>query len=175
MKKNKQTLMIFAAMAAMPLSAWAQSGPECQAMTLNTKAVALPGAKTLNPVTDFSGSGGQLDPTPLLQTEIDVEPPTRAACVVVHFSVQADPQDNFIVFQASLDNVPMAGHGQFLFATPVVADPEETNLNNTRMLSDTFFAPVTAGRHVIRIRVASCCSINPGGLLIRGASLVAQY
>src|SRR5215831_1003771 len=119
MTRINRMLMALAATAAMPLLTWAQAAPECQGVTLNTKAIALPAAKVLNPVTDFSGSGGQLDPTPLLSTEIDVGPLFgRAGCLVVHFSVQADPQDNFIVFQASVDNAPMAGHGQFLFATP---------------------------------------------------------
>jgi hypothetical protein len=149
---------------------------ECQGISLNTKAVALTAAKVLNPVVDFSGSSGQLDPTPLLQADVEVQP-GRATCVVVHFSVQADPQDNFIVFQASLDDTPMAGHGTFLqYATPVVVDPEETNLNNTRMLSYTFFAPGTPGKHTVRIRIASCCTSNPvGGLFVRGASLVVNY
>ena len=160
----------------MPAMTWAQvtsAGSECQGITFNTKAVALPAPKTLNPVVDYSGSAGQLDPTPLLQTDIDV--PFRG-CVVVHFSVQADLQDNYIIFQASMDNVPMAGHGQFLYPTPVVGDPEETDKNLSRMLSYTFFAQAGAGKHTIRIKVASCCTSNPtGGLVIRGASLVVNY
>jgi hypothetical protein len=164
----------------MPTMILAQAAPalECQAVTINTKAVALPSARVLNPVVDFSGSGGQLDPTPLLQTDIDVAPSilARGGCLVVHFSTQADPQDNAIIFQVSLDNVPMTGHGAILFSTPVVADPEETDKNLSRMLSYTFFAPLTAGKHTIRVRIASCCTSNPtGGLVVRAATLVAQY
>lgn len=166
-------------LTVFPVVSHAQVGPAapaCQAIQFNVNAVALPAPKVLNPVVDFSGSGGQLDPTPLLQTTINVLP-GRPTCVVVHFSTQADPQDNAIVFQASIDNVPMLGHGTALsYATPVVSDPEETNLNLSRILSYTFFAPVAPGVHIVRIRVASCCTSNPtGGLLIRGASLVVKY
>ena len=81
------------------------------------------------------------------------------------------------MFQASIDNVPMSGHGVAPgFSTPVVFDPEETNLNLSRMLSYTFFAAVTPGTHTIRIRVASCCTANPtGAVAILGATLVARY
>jgi hypothetical protein len=100
-------------LTVFPVVSHAQVGPAapaCQAIQFNVNAVALPAPKVLNPVVDFSGSGGQLDPTPLLQTTINVLP-GRPTCVVVHFSTQADPQDNAIVFQASIDNVPMLGHG----------------------------------------------------------------
>ena len=125
---------------------------------------------------DFSGSGGQLDPVPLLETEIKTGP----TCVLVHFSAQADPQDNFAVFQASIDDIPMEGHAQFPYltpapATPVVFDPEETNLNVSRMVSYTFFAWVDRGAHTVRIRFAGCCSINPGSGLVRAAVMSVNY
>ncbi|PWT97289.1 MAG: hypothetical protein C5B51_31655 [Terriglobia bacterium] len=179
LEEEKMTLpirLLFAVpvLAALPGVTSAQPAPACSGVALTTKAVALAAPVTRNPVVDFSGSGGQLDPTPLLQTDIDVG--GRATCIVVHFSVQADPQDNFVVFQASVDDIPMAGHGTLLsYPTPVVADPEETDLNNTRMLAYTFFAAGAPGKHTIRIRIASCCSINPGGLYFRGASLVVTY
>jgi len=71
------------------------------------KAVALTGPRYST--VDFSASGGQLNSAPLLETQIK----TGTACVVVHFSAQADPLDNHIVFQASIDDVPMEGHAQF--------------------------------------------------------------
>jgi len=138
------------------------------------KAVALEGVRSST--VDFSGSGGQLDPSPLLETEINA-----ASCVVVHFSAQADPQDNFIVFQASIDDIPMEGHAQFPYitpapTTPVVFDPEETNLNVSRMLSYTFFAKVARGSHIVRIRFAGCCSSNSGnGAVVRAATMSVNY
>jgi len=181
MKTLNKRLLAIAAIAAIPAVVSAQvsaQNVECQGITFNIKAVALPpGTKILNPVVDFSGSGGQLDPTPLLQTDIEVPALGRPVCVVVHFSTQSDPQDNAIVFQASMDNIPMAGHGNSLsLPTPVVYDPEETNLNNSRMLAYTFFAQARPGKHTIRIRIASCCTSNPtGGLVVRGASIVVKY
>jgi|SRR5215831_5044168 len=138
------------------------------------KAVALDGTRITT--AEFAASGGQLDPAPLLEAEI-----TGAECVVVHFSAQADPQDNFIVFQASIDDVPMEGHAQFPYltpapATPVVFDPEETNLNVSRMVSYNFFAKVGRGTHTVRIRFAGCCSGSTGnGAVVRAAVMTVQY
>jgi len=138
------------------------------------KAVALEGTRTTT--AEFAASGGQLDPIPLLETQI-----AGAECVVVHFSAQADPQDNFIIFQASIDDVPMQGHAQFPYltpapTTPVVFDPEETNLNVSRMVSYTFFAKVGRGVHNVRIRFAGCCSGATGnGAVIRAAVMSVHY
>lgn len=176
--KKQSTLFAVAALAIFPVAMTAQTAnPECTGIQINTKAVALAAPITLYSVTDFSGSGGQLDPTPLLQTNINVIGfPRQTACVTVTFSTQADPQDNAIVFQASIDNVPMMGHGVSFFPTPVVSDPEETNLNLSRMLSYTFFASVQPGTHTVRIKIASCCTSNPTGVLaVRGATIVIRY
>jgi hypothetical protein len=137
------------------------------------KAVATSTPRTAT--VDFSGSGGQLDPVPLLETEIN-----GPGCVVVHFSAQAAPQDNFIVFQASIDDIPMEGHAQFPYitpalTTPVVFDPEETNLNISRMVSYTFFKRVGPGSHAVRIRYAGCCSPVPGSGLVLAASMSVNY
>jgi hypothetical protein len=179
MIKFNQLLLTFVFATAGQITLMAQAAnTECQGLQVNMKAVALPGQRVLNPIVDFGGSGGQLHPVPVLQTDFNVFPlPARSTCVVVTFSTQADPQDNHIVFQASIDNVPMLGHGTFLgLPTPVVVDPEETNLNNTRMLSYTFFAHVGPGVHTLRIRAASCCTSNPtGGLVIRAATAIVRY
>jgi len=140
------------------------------------KAVSLSAPRTA--AMEFAASGGQLDPAPLLETEIKTGP----ACVVVHFSAQADPLDNAIVFQASIDDTPMEGHVQFPYlspapATPVVFDPEETNLNLSRMVAYTFFLRVGPGVHTMRIRFAGCCSANPDARsgLVRAAVMSVHY
>ena len=167
-------------LAMLPLLALPGSPAEAQQIECENrtggqfKAVALAAPRIAT--VDFSGSGGQLDPVPLLETEI-VGGPT---CVVVHFSAQADPQDNFIVFQASIDDVPMQGHAQFPYVspaltTPVVFNPEETNLNISKMVAYTFFASVGHGKHVVRIRYAGCCSPNPGSGLVRAAVMSVHY
>ena len=167
-------------LAMVPLLAFPGTPAEAQQIECGSnaasqfKAVALSAPRTAT--VDFSGSGGQLDPLPLLETEIVAGP----GCVVVHFSAEANPLDNFIVFQASIDDVPMQGQTQFPYlspapGTPVVFDPEETNLNAARMVSYTFFAKVSKGAHTVRIRFAGCCSPNPGSGLVLAAVMSVHY
>ena len=148
---------------------------ECRDVVTRVKAIATGVRDT--PATVNFGPSGALEPVPLLETQITV--PGRGGCVIAHFSAQADPQDNHILFQVSIDDVPMEGHAQFPYlasfpTTPVVWDPEETNLNLSRMIAFNFFARVTGGVHTVRVRLASCC----GGLstpIVRAAVLTLQY
>lgn len=176
--KHNGMLLVTAALAVFSTTLPAQpTTVECSGTMQNTKAVALTAGTTLYNVTDFSGSQGQLDPTPLLQTEITTNGnPHRPSCVVLTFSTQAAPQDNSIVFQASIDGIPMIGHGVSFYPTPIVWDPEETNLNLPRMLSYTFFANILPGDHTIRIKIAGCCSANPTTVLVvNAATMVIRY
>lgn len=188
MKQLNKSLIVFAALAAFPALTVAQT-TECQGQTVNMKAVAL-AAPRIGPAVNFTGSGGQLDPTPLLETSINVVSfDRRPVCVAVIFSAQADPGDNYAVYQASIDNVPMSGHGtlsEYGFNTPIVFDavnqgtliPSNGVLNpaNSRFVSYTFFAAVLPGTHTIRLRLASCCSpVTPGGAHVRAATLVAKW
>ena len=151
-------LLLSTTMAALLFPAWLSAQPaECESVNLRVRTVVKNGVQQAS--VNFSPAG-QLDPTPILQTQIQTFVKT---CVVVSFSAQADPLDNFIVFQASIDNVPMSGQAQFPYltpapATPVVFDPEETNLNASRMLSYTFVATLGPGVHTVRIKFAGCCS-----------------
>lgn len=151
-------LLLPTSMAALLFPALLCAQPvECESVNLRVRTVVKNGVQQAS--VNFSPAG-QLDPNPILETQIQSFAKT---CVVVHFSTQADPLDNFIVFQASIDNVPMSGHAQFPYlspapTTPVVFDPEETNLNVSRILSYTFVATVGPGVHTVRIRFAGCCS-----------------
>ena len=166
---------------------------ECQGIAINTKAVALSVPRT-GDMLNFTGSGGHLDPNPLLQTDINVVGlPAHPVCVTVTFSSQADPSDNYAVYQASIDNVPMAGHGtlqaEYGFTTPIVFDAVNQgfalatgpgnilNAANSRMVSYTFFASLLPGTHTIRIRLAGCCSpvLSGPSIIVRAATLVARY
>jgi hypothetical protein len=185
-------LIAFAATAVIPALATAQT-PECQGTNLNTKAVALAVPRS-GSLVNFTGSGGQLDPIPLLETNINVIGLSgRPVCVTVTFSAEVDPRDNYGVYQASIDGVPMSGHGtlfpEYGLATPIVFDavnpgsylptPTATNNLNYRMVSYTFFASVMPGARTIRIRVAGCCSTAPVGFspwdFVRAATLVARW
>ena len=191
MTRLNKVVIAIAAVAVIPTLGSAQA-PECQGVAISVKAVALAVPRT-GPVLNFTGSGGLLDPTPLLQTDINVVGiPGRPVCVTVTFSSQADPSDNYAVYQASIDNAPMSGHGtlfaEYGFLAPVVFDAvnqafalasgpgDILNGANSRMVSYTFFASVMPGMHTIRIRLAACCSpIVVGALHVRAATLVARY
>jgi hypothetical protein len=111
---------------------------------------------------DYVASGGGLDTVPLLQTTVNVSGEDRS-CLVVNFSTMALPLDNHVVFQVRVDGVPMEGHlsGFAGFATPVVADPEETDQNLPRMTAYTFFKAVEPGLHRVEVLFAGCCSASP--------------
>jgi hypothetical protein len=120
-----------------------------------------------------------LDPAPVLQTQIQV---VVGTCVVVHFSAMADPLDSHVVFQASLNNVPMSGHAQFPYlatapTVPVVWDPREhSTAGLSRMVSYTFTAPVSPGLHTVRIRFAGCCSAaGVSQAMVRNAVMSIHY
>jgi hypothetical protein len=85
-----------------------------------------------------------------------------------------------MIYQVSIDDVPMAGHAQFPYLspappTPVVWDPEETNLNVSRMVAYNFVARVAPGVHVVRVRFAGCCGASPGSSVVRAAVLTLEY
>ena len=192
MKTSLKITIAMGVMAVFPMLMSAES-VECQSITANTKAVALASPRG-GPLVNFTGSGGLLDPVPLLETQITVPgPPGRVNCVTLTFSAQADPGDNYGVYQASIDSVPMSGHGtlsEYGISTPVVFDavnqatflPTDPNRffnpATSRMVSYTFFAPVTPGVHTIVVRVAGCCSQSPGGVspvFVRAATMVATW
>jgi hypothetical protein len=105
------------------------------------------------------------------------------------------PGDNYGVYQASIDDVPMIGHGTMTaeypnIATPVVFDAVNQgsaipvdpyrypNAANSRFVSYTFLAVLPAGTHTMRIKVAGCCSNLPGGfasVFVRAATAVIRY
>ena len=194
MRTLSKTTIAMGVMAVFPMLMMAAQPLECQGITANTKAVALAAPRS-GSLVNFTGSGGHLDPVPLLETNITVPDFLgRAACVTVTFSAQADPGDNYGVYQASIDDVPMSGHGtlapEYGLTTPIVFDavnqgtfiPGEgyrfLNPANSRMVSYTFLAAVAPGAHTIRIRVAGCCSAAPGGIagvFVRAATMVARW
>jgi hypothetical protein len=111
---------------------------------------------------DYQASGGGLDTVPLLQTTVTVSG-EEPSCLVVNFSTMAIPRDDHVVFQVRVDGVPMEGHlsGFAGFATPVVADPEETDKNLPRMTAYTFFQEVSPGPHRVQVFFAGCCDVAP--------------
>ena len=98
---------------------------------------------------------------PLLETSISV----TGSCVVAYFSAVVKPTDNYMVFQMTVDGVPMQGHTLFYAQplTPVVIETEETDLNQPRMVAHQFFLRVSPGVHTVRVNVAG------------GSNIVAPY
>ena len=97
---------------------------------------------------------------PMLETSILV-PGTTPSCVVAYFSAVVRPTDNYMVFQVTVDGVPMQGHTVSYAQpnTPIVLEPEETDLNQPRMVAHQFFLRVSPGTHTVRVSVAGGSNI----------------
>jgi hypothetical protein len=97
---------------------------------------------------------------PLLETSILVTG-TGQSCIVAYFSAVVRPTDNYMVFQVTVDNVPMNGHTVTFPQpqTPVVIETEETDQNLPRMVAHQFFLSVLPGAHTVRVNVAGGSNI----------------
>ena len=97
---------------------------------------------------------------PLLTTDISVTG-TGQSCVVAYFSAVVKPSDNYMVFQVTVDGVPMRGHTVTYPQpqTPVVIESEETDLNQPRMVAHHFFLRVGPGVHTLTVNVAGGSNI----------------
>jgi hypothetical protein len=136
---------------------------ECESNSRHVKAVTSQDYHFTTAVFNFPSDGqGHFDSYPLLSTTIEVGRP-GPSCLIAHFSAMGDPLDNHVVFQVRVDGVPMQGHlsGFVGIATPVVADPEETDMNLPRMVAYNFFAQVQPGVHSVDVLFAGCCSAAP--------------
>jgi hypothetical protein len=106
---------------------------------------------------------------PLLSTRINVTGPSN--CVVAHLSGLARITDNYIVFQVTIDGVPMNGH-TFLpgVNTPIVFRTIDANteyqdeqyIDPTKVVAYNFFAEVPAGIHTVHVMAAAGSNILPG-------------
>jgi hypothetical protein len=114
---------------------------------------------------------------PLLTTSISVTG-SGLSCVLATFSAIAKPTDNYMVFQVTLDGVPMLGH-TVTFPnplTPVVIETEETDLNQPRMVSHQFFQKVAPGVHTVTVNVAAGSNIlAPFYPTVEAPVLALQY
>lgn len=97
---------------------------------------------------------------PLLSTSIQVNGP-GPSCIAAEFSAVVKPTDNYMVFQVTVDGIPMLGHTKTVPEpnTPVVIESEETDQNLPRMVSHQFFLRVTPGIHVVAVNVAGGSNI----------------
>jgi hypothetical protein len=129
----------------------------CEGRTTKVTAITAKGYQSRTTIFNIF-TNGALDPTPILSTTVNVE---EAGCLIAHFSAKARPTDNYINFQVRItgkdfNGEPMEGHmiGVAGTATPVITDPEETNLNAVRVVSHTFFKRVPPGEYTVEVLMA---------------------
>jgi hypothetical protein len=166
----------FALFALAALMVPSQAGAEtivCRSVASTVKAVTIAedyfSVKTL-----FQFDTPNLQP--LLETSISVGG-TGPSCVVAYFSAVVKPSDNYLVFQVTLDGVPMHGHSVFYAQpfTPVVIETEETDLNQPRMIAHQFFLKVNPGVHTVRVSVARGSGLGPFDPTVEGPVLSIHY
>jgi hypothetical protein len=137
---------------------------ECSSPARNIAGVTDPSGHVITTQYQFDTPNLQ----PLLQTTINAE----RGCLVAHVSGLARITDNYIVFQVSVDGVPMVGHlnGVAGVATPVVfvtLDEGTAPYNDeqfsdpTKVVAYNFFTRVDAGAHTIEVLAAAGSGIDP--------------
>ena len=95
------------------------------------------------------------------------EPDTHHLLVVLRFCLHRDLDaaggidSASMVFQVTIDDVPMQGHTVTFPQpqTPVVIETEETDQNLPRMVAHHFFDRVPAGPHKVAVNVAAGSNI----------------
>jgi hypothetical protein len=98
----------------------------------------------------------------VLETTISVGG-TGLSCVIATFSAVLKPVDNYVVFQVTLDGVPMLGHTVHYMhpEIPVVIETEETDLDQPRMVAHQFFLRVSPGVHTVTVNAGWGSSFDP--------------
>ena len=131
---------------------------ECESRSTHVKAVT-------SPDTHFITTIAQVPPhilQPLLATTITVGG-GRPSCLIAHFSTVGRVIDNYIVFQVTVDGVPMQGHnfgGGPLIPIPIVQETKFASDSAVdKMLAYNFFAEVEPGDHRVEVRVGAGSNI----------------
>ena len=176
MKRLSSVLGVCAlSVAAAPARAQAPSMVECETPSSRVKAVTFNGLRST--AVPYNTAPTHFDPLPLLSTKIEVSG-EDASCVIAHFSAEAAPLDNWVVFQVRLDGVPMRGHTAGLAGVPVpvVYDPDESGaLGPYRMVAYDFFTKVEPGLHIVEVMFAGCCSGVGSGVNVQSPVLTLEY
>lgn len=131
---------------------------ECESRSTHVKAVSSPG-------THFITTIAQVPPhllEPLLSTTVTVGG-GQPSCLTAHFSTVGRVIDNYIVFQVTVDGVPMQGHnfgGAPLIPIPIVQETKFASDSAVdKMLAYNFFAEVEPGEHRVEVRVGAGSNI----------------
>lgn len=180
--------------------------PVCAVGGAAGQVKALGKSSLYNVQRDFSGGiengipypAGTFGPEPLFKTTFTAGG-TGQSCVLANLSVNAQPNDNGMVFQVRLDGVPMLNHWNpsgFLQSTGnippgfnvpivwisnVVDSGTFTAIDPPHLAAYSFFANVSPGTHTVEVLAAGCCHEDidtPAGTpdgYIRSATLTLQY
>ena len=148
---------------------------ECESRSTHVKAVSSPG-------THFITTIAQVPPhilEPLLSTTVTVGG-GRPSCLMAHFSTVGRVIDNYIVFQVSVDGVPMEGHnfgGGPLIPIPIVQETKFASDSAVdKMLAYNFFAAVEPGDHTVEVRVGAGSNIvGPPFPFVYSPTLTLEY
>jgi hypothetical protein len=153
------TLVIAIPLAPVPGQA-SHNQVECESRSTHVKAVTSPG-------THFITTIAQVPPhilEPLLSTTVEVGG-GRPSCLIAHFSTIARVIDNYIVFQVTVDGVPMQGHnfgGAPLIPIPIVQETKfAADSAVDKMVAYNFFAEVQPGDHTVEVLVGAGSGIDP--------------
>jgi hypothetical protein len=147
----------------------------CESRSTHVKAVT-------SPDTHFITTIAQVPPhilEPLLSTTVTVGG-GHPSCLVAHFSTVARVIDNYIVFQVTVDGVPMQGHnfgGAPLIPIPIVQETKFASDSAVdKMLAYNFFAEVEPGDHAIEVRVGAGSNIvGPPFPFVYSPTLTLEY
>jgi len=148
------------ALAALLAPSVARAEVACRSEAPIVKAVTT--AEEYLPIKKLFQFQGPLFLEPLLETTISVGG-TGLSCVLATFSAVLTPVDNYVVFQVTLDGVPMLGHTKLYVhpEIPVVVETEETDLNQPRMVAHQFFLRVSPGVHTVTVKAAWGSGFDP--------------
>jgi hypothetical protein len=166
--RSTRTLLLAAVIAAVALALgmpWSSNSTEashnqveCEGKVKHVKAVT-------SPDTHFITTIAQVPPhvlQPLLSTTVTVGG-GQPSCLIAHFSTVARVIDNYIVFQVTVDGVPMQGHnfgGGPLIPIPIVQETKFASDSAVdKMVAYNFFAEVQPGSHRVEVRVGGGSNI----------------
>ena len=180
MKTIRIRLVIFALLSGgLTSPSWAthEEQPECVTPAQQVTGVATAARHVAS--VDFIATKGQFHSTPLISATVEVTEP--GSCLVVHLSPRAHPGLYPLVYQISVNGVPMPGQRPrnlyFFGAPPAFEHPADSAAYAHALITYTFVQRVNPGTHVVEVRYAVACLPHRVGCqrAIDGATFIVGY
>ena len=180
MKTISIGLVAFALMSwGLTSPSWAthEEQPECTTPAQQVTGVTTAARHVAS--VDFVATQGQFHSAPLISATVEVTEPR--GCLLVHFSPRAHPGLFPLVYQLSVNGVPMPGQrprNLYVFrAPPAFEHPADSVEYVHPLITYTFVQRVDPGTHVVEVRYAVACLPHRRGCqrAIDGATLVVGY